>query len=139
MAFTMLSYSFVIFYFALASKQSFAITFCSSDGFTTLLQCLLEEKRFMNWAQILDHGIECSKEGDCNRKPWQYGDPKVKLVKNYYECMKKVAVSLNNPEINGLIASEFSCRKEFADNLPVSYQVHYLQILPELDTSPPLP
>ena len=132
----MFYYSFVILiYLAFVPKQSFALTLCSRDGLSTLLQCLLEEKHFINWSDILDQGIGCSKAGDCIA--WQVWDRKVKLVKNYFECMKKVAdikaTTWNNPDVMALLALEYKCRKDLADNLPEAYKSNYLPLLPELD------
>ena len=91
----------------------------------------------MGWSQLLDHRIECSKEENCLPKPWELFDSKIRLVRSYAECMKKVA-SLHAklvymPEILAMLAFEQRCRKDLADNLPEAYKSNYLPLLPELD------
>ena len=135
----MFNYSFVILcYVVFASKQSFALNWCSSNPLESLLKCLLEEKYIssLGWSQLLDHRIECSKEANCLPKPWELFDSKIRLVRSYAECMKKVA-SLKKtvvyvPETLAMLAIEQRCRKDLADNLPPSFKSYYLQLLPEL-------
>ena len=133
MAFTMLNYSFVIFYFALVFQESFALNWCSSDGLPTLLHCLLEGEYSVNWSETLNQRIRCSKEGDCTPRPWQVFDKKVELVRNYFECMKEVAATKTNlltgPEIKELVASEFRCRIALAVNLPDDFKSYYNPLL----------
>ena len=135
----MFKYSFVILCFVVfASKQSFALNWCSSNPLESLLKCLLEEKYLssLGWSQLLDHRIECSKEENCLPKPWELFDSKIKLVRSYAECMKNVA-SLKKyvvyvPETLAMLAFEQRCRKDLADNLPPSFKSYYFQLLPEL-------
>ena len=136
----MFNYSFVILcYVVFASKQSFALNWCSSNPLESLLKCLLDEKyisSLASWSQLLDHRIECSRKQCCLPKPWELFDSKIRLVRSYAECMKKVA-SLHAklvymPEILAMLAFEQRCRKDLADNLPPSFKSYYFQLLPEL-------
>ena len=136
----MFKYSLVILcYVASVPKQSSALNWCSSNGLATSLECLLKVEKYVNnWSERLNRRIGCSEKGDCTPRPWQVLDSKVRLVRKYYDCMKKIAdlkkaKLLNGPEIKELLASELRCRMDLALNLPEDFKSYYLPLLPEIN------
>ena len=114
----------ILCYVMLLIKRSFARDWCPNNAFESVWNCLLEEPNHhgKEWSQILNQRIECSKVGDCTMKPWQWFDDKLRLVRNYAKCMKKIAIakeSWNESEMRRLAMVAYrKCRKELADHFP---------------------
>ena len=136
---------FVKYYFLLSLlNETYAGSWCSSNGLETLLNCLLEERFVpsMVWSDILNQRIQCSRQGDCTPKPWQALSTKVKIVRRFFDCMEKIrnlnqgapVLSENDPQLKVILAFEYTCRKDLADYLPDAYtKEYYFALLPEID------
>lgn len=88
----------------------------------------------LDWREILNIKIECSKVGLCKRYPWQMLDKKIKLVRRYAKCMngingiietwEKINLIQPNPdnrELYNMVTLEHKrCRNNLFDKFPKS-------------------
>lgn len=112
---------------------------CPDNIFESLKECLIAEGNIgqlngLDWTEVLNQRIECSKVGLCKPWPWQLLDKKIKLVRDYAKCMNGIngiieawkAIDLiqphpNDAELHKMVVLEYRrCRKNLSDNFPKS-------------------
>ena len=133
----MLNYHFVILYSVLLSvNESYGSSFfCHSKVLESLISCLLDTN--INY-HLEIHGLsvdkfnqrlECARQAKCNPKLSDIFDKKIKLVREFAECMEEISsrpyavfVPIYLHEV------ELQCREKLANGLPDDLK-HYFPFI----------
>ena len=110
------------------------INWCSGDSLEKLIKCLLAtdiqpQNPIVFTNAQLNSRRKCAKKMDCQPRIWEIFSSKFRPVKDYAKCMKKIDPLKDT--IPDLISSEYTCRKNLADQLPDQLKGYYYMLLPQ--------
>ena len=98
-----------------------------------LIRCLLREniKVFDLTMTKFYKRLRCAKAANCIPKPWDAFTKNVQTVENFAKCMEEIEENIREIDMLTLHTEEYKCRRNLVENLPDSYNIYHVQIIPE--------
>ena len=133
----MFNFHFVILCFVLLSaNESYGWVFCyKNDVLESLISCLLkrgiDESCEVHGLQVdeFNQRLECARQTKCIRKIHQILERKIRLVRQFVECMELIPSRTVLALPIYLHKFEWECREKLANGLPDDLQDYYLPLI----------